>query len=260
MENGQYLPFELGNTGGWGEVVSALHEGGVSKTLPALKAEPQIAMPVCSRNKILCVGLNYVDHAAEGKQDVPKYPNIFIRYKSSFVKEGDDIILPKISEKLDYEAELVIVIGRSGRYIKKENALSHVFGYMLGMDGSVRDFQKRVSQWGLGKNFDNSGALGNYIITADELPDGAKNLEIISRLNSSVMQRDNTSNMIFDVPSIIAGISESMTLNPGDLILTGTPAGVGFARTPPVFMKNGDELEIEIEKIGVMRNKIRAEK
>lgn len=246
--------------GGWRETVAALHEGGPEAVARATGpvASP-FAVPATESTKILCVGLNYLDHAAEGKQEVPKHPVFFIRYLSSFVAHDDSLVLPSVSEKYDYEAELAIVIGRTAHRVSKERALDHVFGYTLGMDGSVRDYQKRTPQWTLGKNFDRSGALGPCIVPAADLSPGASGLAIRSALNGVVMQEDNTREMIFDVPTLIASLTEAITLQPGDIILTGTPAGVGFARTPPVYLKAGDALEISIEGIGALSNRVIAE-
>ncbi|MBN8532199.1 MAG: fumarylacetoacetate hydrolase family protein [Alphaproteobacteria bacterium] len=214
------------------------------------------AMPVPDPDKIICVGLNYRDHAIEGKQEIPTVPVFFLRLASSMVAHGQDLWLPKVSSKYDYEAELAVVIGKRGRHVPKEKALELVAGYTLCNDGSVRDYQKRTAQWTMGKNFDKSGSLGPEIVTADELPVGAKGLKVRSILNGQVMQDGNTDDMIFDIATLVSQLTEVMTLEPGDIISTGTPAGVGFARTPPVWMKAGDTVEIEIEKIGKLINKV----
>lgn len=163
---------------------------------------------------------------------------------------------PLCSDKLDYEAELAIVIGKPGRNVREADALSHVFGYACFNDGSVRDYQRKSTQWTMGKNFDGTGPFGPDIVTADELPAGAAGLRIASRLNGQTMQNGNTRDMIFPVARTIALISEVMTLEPGDLIITGTPAGVGYARKPPVFLRPGDICEVEIEGIGILRNPV----
>ena len=163
---------------------------------------------------------------------------------------------PRASEKLDYEGELVAVIGKGGRHIPRAAALSHVCGYSIFNDGSIRDFQLRTPQWTVGKNFDNTGPFGPVFVSADELPPGAHGLKIETRLNGRVMQSATTADLIFDVATLVALISEAMTLEPGDLIITGTPAGVGAARKPPVFMKADDICEVEIEGIGILRNPI----
>jgi 2-keto-4-pentenoate hydratase/2-oxohepta-3-ene-1,7-dioic acid hydratase in catechol pathway len=182
-----------------------------------------------------------------------------MRSVMSLVPHGAPIVRPECSEKLDYEAELMVVIGRGGRHIPKETALEHVAGYSCFNDGSIRDYQRKSTQWTMGKNFDATGGFGPWLVTADELPPGARGLRIQSRLNGTVMQDSNTDRMIFDVATTIAILSEGMTLEPGDLIAMGTPSGVGYPRKPPVFMKPGDVVEIEIEGIGVLRNPIVAE-
>lgn len=222
-------------------------------------SELELLPPIEPSSRIICVGLNYSDHAAEGKMSVPEHPVFFTRYYSSMVGAGADMVRPRLSDKYDYEAELAVVIGRQARHVSKQDALAYVAGYTICNDGSVRDYQKRNSQWTLGKNFDSSGAIGPWIVTSDELPEAARGLKICSRLNGSVMQSDNTANMIFDVPTLIESLTEVMTLMPGDIISTGTPAGVGFAREPRVWLKPDDVIEIEIEKIGALKNQIIAE-
>lgn len=217
------------------------------------------APPIATGAKILCLGLNFVDHASEASYAKPEYPVVFSRYPASFVGHDEPLELPSASSKFDYEAELVVLIGKHGRRIPREAALAHVAGYTLMNDGSVRDFQKRTPQWLLGKNFDRSGSLGPEIVTADELPSGARDLAMRGRLNGGVMQQANTSDMLFDVATTIAYISIAMALEPGDLIAMGTPAGVGHARKPPVFMTAGDTFEIEVERVGTLRNSVRPE-
>ena len=209
--------------------------------------------------KVLCLGLNYVDHAKESKNDLPTWPVIFGRFGTSFVGHDQPILVPKVSTAFDFEAELVLVIGKAGRYVSKENALDHVFGYTLMNDGSIRDYQMKTTQWTIGKNFDKSGSIGPEIVTADELPPGAKGLRLTGKLNGEIMQQASTSEMVFDVVTTITLLSEAVTLEPGDLIAMGTPSGVGFARKPPVFMKPGDVFEVEVEKLGVLRNRVAAE-
>jgi acylpyruvate hydrolase len=221
--------------------------------------EARIAPPIATGARIFCLGLNFLDHATEGAHPRPEYPVVFSRYPASFVGHDEALELPSASSSFDYEAELVIVVGKRGRRIAREAALAHVAGYTLMNDGSVRDFQKRTPQWLMGKNFDRSGALGPEIVTADELPPGARGLVLRGRLNGAVMQQASTSDMLFDVATTIAYISIAMALEPGDLIALGTPAGVGYARTPPVFMTAGDTFEIELERVGTLRNSVRAE-
>lgn len=210
--------------------------------------------------KTVCLGLNYFDHAKEGGRDKPDYPWFFYRGKSSLMGHGQPGLLPKASTKFDYEAELAVVIGRTvPRHVARGQALQYVFGYSCFNDMSVRDFQKRTPQWTIGKNFDGTGGFGPVLVTADELAPGATGLRIQSRLNGQVMQDANTSDMIFAVDETIALMAECMTLEPGDAIIMGTPAGVGQARNPPVWMRAGDVIEIEIDQIGVLRNPIVAE-
>lgn len=212
-----------------------------------------------SSGKVLCVGLNYGDHAAESDMELPSHPTVFARFADNLIPDGAPIRQPKASTLLDYEGELVAVIGKPGRAIPKDKALEHVVGYTIFNDGSIRDFQLRVNQWTVGKNFDDTGALGPVFVTADELPEGARGLKIETRLNGAVMQASNTDHLIFDVAELVHQLSIGMMLLPGDLIVTGTPAGVGAARDPKVFMKPGDIVEVEVEKIGVLRNPVEAE-
>jgi acylpyruvate hydrolase len=186
----------------------------------------------------------------------PDYPTLFARFSSSLIAHGEPIVRPRISDNLDYEGELLAVIGKGGRCIPRAAALSHVCGYSIFNDGSIRDFQLRTPQWTVGKNFDNTGPFGPVFVSADELPPGAHGLKIETRLNGRMMQSATTADLIFDVATLVALISEAMTLEPGDLIITGTPAGVGAARKPPVFMRAGDVCEVEIEGIGILRNPI----
>ena len=211
--------------------------------------------------KTICLGLNYFDHAKEGgRTEKPTYPWFFYRGKSSLVAHGQPGVCPRVSDKFDYEAELAVVIGKTvPRHVAQADALQYVFGYTCFNDMSVRDYQKRTAQWTIGKNFDATGGFGPVLVTADELPAGAVGLRIQSRLNGRVMQDANTSDMIFSVAETIALLAECMTLEPGDVLVMGTPAGVGQARTPPVWMKAGDTIEVEIEQIGVLRNPIVAE-
>src|ERR1700730_18070995 len=219
-------------------------------------AEITLGLPVPEPDKIICIGLNYVDHAKEGGNPIPDYPAVFLRTKSSLVAHGQPLVRPTCSDKFDYEAELAIVIGKRARNVTEANALSYVFGNSCFNDGSIRDYQRKSTQWAMGKNFDGAGPLGPDIVTADELAAGATGLRVVSRLNGETMQNGNTSDMIFSVARTIALVSEVMTLEPGDVIITGTPAGVGYARKPPVFMRPGDVCEVEIEKIGILSNPV----
>jgi 2-keto-4-pentenoate hydratase/2-oxohepta-3-ene-1,7-dioic acid hydratase in catechol pathway len=206
--------------------------------------------------KIVCMGLNYADHAKEGGNARPEYPSFFMRVPSSLTAHLSPIVRPKVSDKLDYEAELAFVVGKTARNLTRENALDCVAGYSIFNDGSIRDYQRKTTQWTIGKNFDQTGAFGPWLVTPDELPAGCHGLNIQSRLNGQVMQIANTKDFLWDVAETIVLITECMTLEPGDVVITGTPAGVGYARTPPVYMKPGDICEIEIESIGILRNTI----
>jgi acylpyruvate hydrolase len=238
----------------------------IEKQLPLATAWMRIAAsearflpPLARHNKVICVGLNYADHAAEGKQEIPEYPVFFLRMPSSFVGHGQAMIRPKASEKLDYEAELAVVIGKQCRHVSADKAAEVIAGYTLCNDGSVRDYQKRVSQWTLGKNFDASGALGPEIVTPDALPAFASGLKIESFLNGERLQHATTDQMLFAIPTLIAALTEVMTLEAGDIISTGTPAGVGFARTPKLWLKAGDTIEVQVEGVGTLTNRVLAE-
>jgi acylpyruvate hydrolase len=232
--------------------VKAAAAKGTKQPLSAVKA----ALPIARPGKFLCIGLNYAAHAAEGGHATPTYPALFARFPSSLVAAGEPVIRPKVSIQLDYECELTIVVGKGGRHIPEAKALDHVFGYTLFNDVSVRDFQRKGAQWTPGKNFDGTGPLGPFVVTADELPPGAHGLRIQTRVNGEVMQDSNTADMIFSTARTIAILSEFMTLEPGDLIATGTPSGVAHARKPPAWMKAGDKVAVEVEKIGVLENPI----
>jgi 2-keto-4-pentenoate hydratase/2-oxohepta-3-ene-1,7-dioic acid hydratase in catechol pathway len=220
--------------------------------LKAVRLRPPVPKPP----KILCVGLNYDDHLAESGLKRPVYPEIFARFATSLIAHNEPIRLPPESSTLDYEAELAVVIGRGGRRIQHEKALEHVAGYSLFNDATIRDFQLRTPQWTIGKNFDATGAFGPWLVTPDAVPPGAQGLRIEGRLNGQVMQNARTDQLIFGVPALIAMLSVAITLEPGDVIITGTPGGVGAARRPPVFMKPGDVFEVEIEGLGLLSNPV----
>lgn len=210
--------------------------------------------PVDPTTKVLCLGLNYRDHAAEAAYEAPKFPVVFSRFFTSFTGHEKPMIAPSCSPMFDWEAELAVVIGRRARGVTRDHALDYVAGYTLFNDGSVRDRQKRTHQWTLGKNFDLTGPMGPEIVTVDEIPPGAQGLRIQMRVNGEIMQDANTRDMIFDVQDAIVAISEGTTLEPGDVIAMGTPSGVGAARTPPRFLKAGDVCEVEVERVGILRN------
>ena len=216
----------------------------------------RILPPVPKPPKILCVGLNYDDHLAESGLKKPVYPEIFGRFATSLIAHGEPIRRPRESSTLDYEAELAVVIGRGGRRIQLDRALDHVAGYSVFNDATIRDFQLRTPQWTMGKNFDATGAFGPWLVTPDAVPTGARGLRIQGRLNGRVMQDASTDQLIFSVSALIEMISVAMSLEPGDVIITGTPGGVGAARKPPVFMQPGDLFEVEIEGIGLLSNPV----
>ena len=250
----------------WPAIFDALLLGQVEQTVAAAGAEALLSPddlhylpPIPAPPKILCVGLNYHAHAAEVGLEPPKDPILFVRFPNSFVGHEEAMICPRASSRFDYEAELAVVIGKGGRHISRAAALDHVAGYAAANDGSLRDFQFKGQQWTLGKNFDASGSWGPEIVTRDELPEGAKGLAVRCRLNGETLQEGNSDDLIFDVAELIAACSEVMTLEPGDLILTGTPPGVGAARKPPVWMKPGDRVEVEIDGVGLLANPIAAE-
>jgi len=228
---------------------------GATHALAGLK----FAQPIARPGKLICLGLNYAAHAAEGGHKTPEYPAFFIRVTTSLIAAGEPLICPKVSEQLDYEAELMVIIGKRARHVPEDKALDHVFGYTLFNDGSVRNYQRKSSQWTIGKNFDGTGPVGPVVVTPDELPPGCVGLKIESRLNGRVLQSANTKDMLVSVAQSIHLLSEAMTLEPGDMIATGTPEGVGHARKPPLWMKPGDVIEVEVEKIGTLRNPIAAE-
>lgn len=224
-------------------------------TVPVASITP--ALPIATPGAIICVGLNYTDHIKEGGYDIPDYPALFMRSKASIMAAGQPMVRPACSERLDYEAELMLVVGKGGRHISEENALDHVFGYTVFNDGSVRDYQRKTHQWTPGKNFDQTGAIGPFVVTPDEVPEGAAGLKIESRVGREILQSSNTANMIWGVRKIIAIVSEYTTLAPGDLIALGTPPGVGHAKKPnPRWLVPGETVEIEIEGIGICASPI----
>lgn len=217
------------------------------------------AVPICAPGKILCLGLNYMEHVNEGIFDKQPFPTIFMRTATSMIAHNEPIIRPTVSETLDYEAELAVIIGKRSRHLTKANALDAVAGYSCANDGSVREFQRHTIQWTMGKNFDSTGPFGPIFVTADELPAGAKGLSIECRLNGVTVQSSNTDMMMFPVVETLVYITKGLTLEPGDVILMGTPSGVGHARKPPLWMKHGDIVEVEIENVGLLRNTVKDE-
>lgn len=224
-------------------------------TVPVASITP--ALPVAEPGTIICLGLNYTDHIKEGGYEIPDYPALFMRGKKSIMAAGSPLVRPSCSDKLDYEAELMLIIGKGGRHISEADALSHVFGYTVFNDGSVRDYQRKTHQWTPGKNFDQTGAIGPFVVTPDDLPEGASGLKIESRVGDEILQSSNTANMIWSAAQTIATISEYTTLEPGDHIALGTPPGVGHAKKPnPRWLIPGEVVDIEIEGIGICSNPI----
>ncbi|WP_321939375.1 fumarylacetoacetate hydrolase family protein [Paraburkholderia sp. J8-2] len=229
---------------------TSLNAGAEEFSTAAVTYLPPLARP----GKLLCIGLNYADHTKESPYDQPDYPTIFPRLNSSLIGHDAPMIRPRISDSLDFEGELAVILGSGGRHISKQHALSCVAGYSIFNDGSVREYQFKSPQWTVGKNFDGTGAFGPMFVTADELPPGGAGLKLETRLNGRVVQSANTNDMLHDVASLIAVISEAITLEAGDVIVSGTPAGIGWAREPKLIMRAGDVCEVEIEGLGVLRN------
>ncbi|WP_250478118.1 MULTISPECIES: fumarylacetoacetate hydrolase family protein [unclassified Caballeronia] len=212
--------------------------------------------PISSSRKIICVGLNYHDHSAESGFKQPDYPTLFFRVGTSLTAHGRGIVRPSFSDSLDFEGELAAVIGKGGSNIPAADAFEHVAGYSIFNDVTVREYQFKTPQWTVGKNFDGTGAFGPWFVTTDEFPDGGRGRTLETRLNGAVMQRASLDDMVFGLPRLIETISRAITLEPGDVIVTGTPSGVGHARNPRVYMKPGDVVEVEIEGLGVLSNTI----
>ncbi len=285
----RFASYTTGGTPGWGLLV----DGGVldgqqlgEGLPPTLRgfiaqcaAQPQLLAAVAARvkaatpsplgavtlapcvpdpGKIICLGVNYVDHAKEGGNAIADFPAFFLRCNTSLLAHGAPLQVSPTSDKLDFEAELAVVIGQRTRFVSEADALKSVFGYACFNDGSYRDYQRKASQWTIGKNFDASGGFGPCLVTADELPAGGVGLRIQSILNGKIMQDANTSDMVFGVARTIALLSQCLTLEPGDVLVMGTPGGVGYARTPPVWMKAGDTIDISIQGIGVLSNPVTA--
>lgn len=224
---------------------------------PLVQIGEQDYLPLMKKpGKIVCVGLNYADHTKESPYAQPDYPTLFPRFNSSLIAHNQPLIRPRVSDTLDYEGEMAVVLKSGGRHIAKEQALQHVAGYALFNEGSVREYQFKSPQWTVGKNFDDTGAFGPDLVTADELPAGGKGLLLQTRVNGKVVQSANTEDMLFDVATIISTLSEAVTLEAGDVIVSGTPAGVGFGMDPKVYLKAGDVVEVSIEGIGTLVNPV----
>jgi len=223
---------------------------GPTVTLDEVELRPVVPNPP----KIVCLGRNYAEHVAEGGHELPEQPVLFAKYSASLCGPYADVPMPAVSDQLDWEAELAVVIGAPGRNIPRERALQHVAGYTVSNDFSVRDWQNRTRQWHAGKAWDGLTPLGPYLVTDDELPPGAAGLDVVCEVDGGVMQKGNTAQFIFDVATVIADISTFTRLEPGDVILTGTPSGVGNARNPKVFLRPGQTVVTRIEQIGELRN------
>jgi acylpyruvate hydrolase len=239
----------------------------LAKKAPASARRPldglKFTLPVARPGKIICLGLNYLDHVKEGpmRDNVPKFQSIFFRMLTSLTSHLQPLMRPRKSIQFDYEGELVVIIGKRAKHLTLENAVDCVAGYACGNEGSIREYQRHTTQWGMGKNFDRTGSIGPWMVTADELPRGGKGLKIETRLNGKTMQSSNTDHFMFPVAESLVYLTEGITLEPGDMLFTGTPSGVGHARKPePVWMKAGDTAEVEIEGIGTLRNPIEDEK
>jgi 2-keto-4-pentenoate hydratase/2-oxohepta-3-ene-1,7-dioic acid hydratase in catechol pathway len=255
---------------GFADVLSTLRGGRAAlNQIEAFVANPpagatvpldavRLLAPVPRPPKLMCVGLNYRDHVEETKATLPSVPTIFAKFPTAIIGPGDAIVLPKASKQPDYEAELAFVIGKGGRHIAAADWRDHVFGYTILNDVSARDVQKATSQWTMGKSFDTFAPMGPWLVTADEVPD-PHDLDISLRLNGTVMQSSNTRNLIFRVPDLVAFLSSVFTLEPGDVVSTGTPGGVGFARTPAVYLRPGDQVEIRVHGLGELSNPVVSE-
>ncbi len=239
-----------------GDALERAHEILVRRGRELDLATVDILPPLVRPPKIICIGLNYAAHSAESGFEQPAYPTVFARFASSLVGHDAPVVRPAASEQLDFEGEFAAVIGVGGRHIDERRALDHVAGYSVFNDVSVRDFQFKSPQWTVGKNFDATGVFGPDFVTSDELPAGASGLRMETRLNGEVVQSASTDQMVFSVARLVAILSEAMTLEPGDVIVTGTPAGVGVGRKPPLWMKAGDVVEVEVEGLGLLRSPI----
>ena len=217
-------------------------------------------LPLIPRpGKIICIGRNYAAHAAEGGAETPTFPEVFFRGATSLIPHRGTIVCPQCSDTLDFEGEFAFVVSKSCRHATEDDALDYIAGYTLFNYATIREYQRFSSQWTVGKNFDNTGAFGPELVTTDELPDGMAGLSLTTRLNGELMQDGQIDHLVFPVRKLVAMLSECMTLEPGDVVVTGTPAGVGYARTPPLWMKHGDTVEIEIEGLGRLINAVQDE-
>ena len=255
---------------GFGDMLAVLASGaGGRASIDSFVAQPpagsvfpvstvRLLAPVPRPPKLICLGLNYRDHIAEAKRDIPTVPVIFTKFSNTVIGPGDAIVLPKNSSKPDYEAEFAFVIGPGGRHIAADDWQRHVFGYTIFNDVSARDVQSATSQWTMGKSFDTFAPMGPYITSADEIADPHA-LDLSLSIAGEVLQHSNTRELIFGIPELVAYLSSIVTLEPGDVIATGTPGGVGFARRPPRYLRPGDEVVIRIEGLGELHNPVVAE-
>ncbi len=242
--------------GGEAALAAARQAAGSSQTIAL--ADVKLLAPVPHPDKIICIGLNYSDHAAETGQPIPKFPIVFSKYSNTVIATGENIVLPRVSNEVDYEAELGFVIGKTARHVSAANALEYIAGYMPINDVSARDYQTRISQWTMGKTFDTFAPMGPALVTSDEVGDPG-NLAISLTINGETLQNSNTNKLIFGVPQLVEALTEVMTLQPGDVVSTGTPPGVGMARNPKRYMRPGDVVNITIEKLGTLSNPVVAE-
>lgn len=239
---------------------ASLHK--LAEQVPTTEGYPlsnvKLHAPIPRPGKIMCIGLNYSDHAAETGEALPKFPVVFAKYANTVIAAGESIVLPKVTNQIDYEAELGFVIGKRARYISESAAFDYVAGYLIVNDVTARDYQRRTSQWTIGKTFDTFAPMGPALVTADEVAD-PHNLNIQLTIGGEMLQNSNTRNLIFGIPKLIASLSEVMTLEPGDVVSTGTPPGVGTARKPQRWLRTGETVSITIEKLGTLTNPVVAE-
>ncbi len=245
----EFLP-QLDEVGAWAN--QQLDAGNHVLSLDTLELGP----PVPNPDKILCLGVNYREHAAEAQQEIPVVPIVFAKFRNSLIGPTSPILLPHVSNLIDYEGELAVIIGKRCKAVAEQEALSYVAGYSIMNDVTARDIQAQTSQWTAGKALDTFAPMGPGLVPASQIPD-PQTLTLITRVNGQEVQHDNTANMIFSVVSAIAFLSSLMTLEPGDILATGTPSGVGFKRTPPLYLQDGDVVEVEIERIGRLRNPVK---
>ena len=266
VKDGQYLQPPVTFLARYPDLVSvlrgdALHDLEQAVLTAGTPVQPQStqALPVIPNpGKLICVGLNYKTHVVETKRGDSAYPSLFLRFNDSLAADGDLVLRPSFSERFDWEGELAFVIGKGGRHIPKEKAFEHIAGYACFNDISVRDWQKHTHQFTPGKNFPGTGPFGPVLVTCDEVPNVTK-LDLETRVNGNVMQKASLDDLIFDIPVLVEYISRFTPLSPGDVIATGTPGGVGDRREPPLYMKEGDVVEVEITGLGVLRNRIGTE-